>query len=513
MAIPNIFSVDGLYYKTFAQNLTINESIILSNGPASHQVLQLQSMIVSNVDGTNSADVTVILYKNGTGYKIVNTCPVPAKSSLVVISKDNQIYLEEGDYLSVVASEDYDLQAICSYQEIFDTDQAAYTSMISSNYNPGESDTIDITLNSRNIVDGTTVGYTVTGIDSNDITAGNLTGSFTINNNQASISFTFNADLTAEGPETITITLASSDSASNPTGSLALNLTLLDTSATLAANAWLVGGVYTQDFHKRSFTTMSNEVSYGSLSTTNSGGACGSTNYYKMICSCFTGVNTTNSDIKDLSTNANATTWGNTAFTHWNGMADGNQDYLMYYGGFNGSTNTRQQTKQSYASASSSQCGSGTVTGTRVGFCGSDYNDYIQAGAGDNNSSRTNATWRTSMSSCSVTSGPGLPSVMYVMQAAGNDTYNCVSGNFGNSPYNHLNQINRYQFSTNTQTNNWLGITGIDGGVNVSDRDDLCFHGGSASGWQKFSISSGGTVTYFGSTSVRSGTATRGPGV
>ena len=156
MAIPNIFSVGGLYYKTFAQNLTINESIILSNGPASHQVLQLQSMIVSNVDGTDSADVTVILYKNGTGFKIVNTCTVPAKSSLVVISKDNQIFLEEGDHLSVVASEDNDLQAICSYQEIFDTDQAAYTSMISSNYNPGESDTIDITLNSRRIHNGNT---------------------------------------------------------------------------------------------------------------------------------------------------------------------------------------------------------------------------------------------------------------------------------------------------------------------------------------------------------------------
>ena len=118
MAIPNIFSPGELYYKTIAQSLTVNESIILTNGPASNQVLQLQSMIISNVDGTDSADVTVILYKNGTGYKIVNNTPVFPKSSLVVVSKDNQVYLEEGDHFSVIASADNDLQAICSYQEI-----------------------------------------------------------------------------------------------------------------------------------------------------------------------------------------------------------------------------------------------------------------------------------------------------------------------------------------------------------------------------------------------------------
>lgn len=118
MTISNIFSAGELYYKTIAQSLTVNESIILTNGTASNQVLQLQSMIISNVDGIDSADVTVILYKNGTGYKLVNNTPVFPKSSLVVISKDNQVYLEEGDHLSVIASADNDLQAICSYQEI-----------------------------------------------------------------------------------------------------------------------------------------------------------------------------------------------------------------------------------------------------------------------------------------------------------------------------------------------------------------------------------------------------------
>jgi len=334
---------------------------------------------------------------------------------------------------------------------------------------------------------------------------------------QAKIILRIRADQTDENTETFNVTLGSVDQTGVQsawgvnTVSIAINDTSIMPNTT--ANAWLQGGFYTQDFHKRSFSTMSNEVTAGALTTTNSGGGCGGTNGYYMIVSCFTGANTTNSDKKDLSTTANAIVWGNTTYTHAYGMADGNETQLMYYGGWNGSSNTRQQSKQDYASASSALCGQGTVTGTRHSFCSSDFIDYIQAGAGDNNSFRTSATWRTTMSSCSVTGGPGLPSVMYVMQAAGNDTYNCISGNRGNNPYTPLNQINRYAFATNSQTNNWLAITGIDSGVNISDRDDQCFHGGSTSGWQKFSISSGGSVVYFGSTSVTSGAKARGPGV
>lgn len=334
---------------------------------------------------------------------------------------------------------------------------------------------------------------------------------------KAKIILRIRADATDENTETFNVTLGPADiTGVQPAwGVNTVSIAINDTSTTpnTTANAWLQGGYYTQDFHKRSFVSMSNETTAGSLTTTNSGGGCGGTNGYYMIVSCYTGANTTNSDKKDLSTTSNAVTWGNTTYTHAYGMADGNETQLMYYGGYNGSSNTRQQSKQDYASASSALCGQGTVTGTRHSFCSSDFIDYIQAGAGDNNSFRTSATWRTTISSCSVTSGPGLPTVMYVMQAAGNDTYNCISGNYGNSPYTPLNQINRYAFATNSQTNNWLAITGIGSGVNISDRDDQCFHGGSTSGWQKFSISSGGSVVYFGSTSVTSGAKARGPGV
>jgi hypothetical protein len=42
---------------------------------------------------------------------------VPANSALIAISKDANIYLEEGDALNVIASAN-NLQAVCSYEII-----------------------------------------------------------------------------------------------------------------------------------------------------------------------------------------------------------------------------------------------------------------------------------------------------------------------------------------------------------------------------------------------------------
>ena len=73
---------------------------------------------MSNIDGTNDADVTVDLFRSSTSYKLASTITIPADATLVVLSKETAIYLEEGDSLRVQASADSDLQAVCSYEVI-----------------------------------------------------------------------------------------------------------------------------------------------------------------------------------------------------------------------------------------------------------------------------------------------------------------------------------------------------------------------------------------------------------
>lgn len=74
--------------------------------------------MISNIDGANPADATVEVFRSGIPYRVASTVTVPADSTLVVISKDNSIYLEEGDTIRCSASANDDLQAVCSFENI-----------------------------------------------------------------------------------------------------------------------------------------------------------------------------------------------------------------------------------------------------------------------------------------------------------------------------------------------------------------------------------------------------------
>jgi hypothetical protein len=91
---------------------------IVTNSAASNKVFKINSLVISNVDGTNNADITVDLFRSSVAYRLANTISVPADASLVVISKDTSIYLEEGDSIRLTASAVSDLEAVCSYEEI-----------------------------------------------------------------------------------------------------------------------------------------------------------------------------------------------------------------------------------------------------------------------------------------------------------------------------------------------------------------------------------------------------------
>lgn len=120
MAAPNVLNVTSILGSTDVQSITTTATAITTNSAASNKLYKINSVIVSNIDGTNDADVSVDLFRSSTAYFIARTITVPADATLVVISKDMGIYLEEGDSLRCLASANGDLQAICSYEIIDD---------------------------------------------------------------------------------------------------------------------------------------------------------------------------------------------------------------------------------------------------------------------------------------------------------------------------------------------------------------------------------------------------------
>lgn len=118
MANPNLATAGNIYGKTDVLDVTTTATAITSNASSSGKVLKVNALVVSNVNGSANVDVNVDLYRSSTAYFVAKTVSVPADSSIVILGKENPIYLAEGDSLRVTASSNSYAHAICSYEEL-----------------------------------------------------------------------------------------------------------------------------------------------------------------------------------------------------------------------------------------------------------------------------------------------------------------------------------------------------------------------------------------------------------
>lgn len=123
MSAPNLLSPNAIVGKTEVVSLTTTSATaVVSNAASSGKVFKVNSLIVSNVNGTNAALITISYYSaaaiGGTATEIVSTVSVPADASLVVIEKASAIYLEEDRSIGAIASAENDLKVLVSYEEI-----------------------------------------------------------------------------------------------------------------------------------------------------------------------------------------------------------------------------------------------------------------------------------------------------------------------------------------------------------------------------------------------------------
>jgi len=127
MANPNIVNVTSILGGNAGWNLSATPTDTLMEVD-SGKVVKVNSIIVSNVDGTNAADVSVFIDGLGTGATgvtttgadatvyIAKTISVPADATLVLL--DTPIYMMEGDILKGGASAASDLDLLVSYEVI-----------------------------------------------------------------------------------------------------------------------------------------------------------------------------------------------------------------------------------------------------------------------------------------------------------------------------------------------------------------------------------------------------------
>lgn len=116
MPNPNILDVSSITGKTHAFSITNIITVILENPSTDNLVYKINTLFVSNINGTNAASITVDFFRNNVGYRLASTIEVAADTTLVVLAKDTSIYLEPGDALRISASENNFLTGVLSYE-------------------------------------------------------------------------------------------------------------------------------------------------------------------------------------------------------------------------------------------------------------------------------------------------------------------------------------------------------------------------------------------------------------
>lgn len=123
MAAPNIVNVSTITARTLGANLTATTATsIVSNASNTNRVLKVNVLNVSNTSTTTSADITVSYFTGagatGTAFPIVSSVTVPAKTTLTVIDKGTQYYLEENTSIGATASVANVFVVTASFEEI-----------------------------------------------------------------------------------------------------------------------------------------------------------------------------------------------------------------------------------------------------------------------------------------------------------------------------------------------------------------------------------------------------------
>jgi len=126
MAAPNIVNVTSIVPHTVILTPADTSRNALVTAPSTGSTHKINSLIVSNIDGTTSYDATIELrLADGTTYRsLASTVTVPADASLIVVDKSTSLYLldtsvtGEPSTIYVTSSTASKLTFSCSYETI-----------------------------------------------------------------------------------------------------------------------------------------------------------------------------------------------------------------------------------------------------------------------------------------------------------------------------------------------------------------------------------------------------------
>lgn len=126
MANPNmanaVFIIGNTSSFLIASDANPFATPLINNPASSNKIYKINTIIATNVNGQNNHEVSILLFSannlTGTNTAIVSTITVPADGSVVVVNRENPIYLLEDKSIGAFANTGNTITVTCSWEEI-----------------------------------------------------------------------------------------------------------------------------------------------------------------------------------------------------------------------------------------------------------------------------------------------------------------------------------------------------------------------------------------------------------
>jgi hypothetical protein len=117
MAAPNLRVPLTVTGKLALAQASTTLASALSNAAASNKVLKITTIRACNISAASS-NISVTVYRSSTHRYLVKAAPVDAGLSLIVTSREDYIYLEEGDAIYIQSSGASAFDVSIAYEEV-----------------------------------------------------------------------------------------------------------------------------------------------------------------------------------------------------------------------------------------------------------------------------------------------------------------------------------------------------------------------------------------------------------
>ena len=120
MASLNIVGVSSIIARSVATSSLQSGSLspILTNAAASSHVYKINSVTVSNKSLTLNIPIDLTMQSASVDYYLGKSIVVPASSSVILVGKENAIYLEEGSSVRGMAYATGSLDVVIGFEDL-----------------------------------------------------------------------------------------------------------------------------------------------------------------------------------------------------------------------------------------------------------------------------------------------------------------------------------------------------------------------------------------------------------